>query len=187
MKLEFSRQIFEKKAQIPSFIKIRLVRAELFHADGQTDMKLVVGFRNFANAPYKERGLRQTNGTRWVRRVWREGKRTLQFGCKTLCTGHVSCLRDGSFCPLRCDVFHLCKWVSPFCRIKPLLFPEYLTWHLSQKINPKFWFLSVRLQVTVTITPISTQQKGKCSARPAGNKTAVTCRAVVEIFRLTSK
>ena len=45
MKVEFSRQIFEK------LIKIRPVGAELFHADGQTDMtKLIVAFRNFANA-----------------------------------------------------------------------------------------------------------------------------------------
>jgi len=33
-------------------MKIHLERDELFHADGQTDMtKLIVGFRNFANAP----------------------------------------------------------------------------------------------------------------------------------------
>ena len=45
MKLEFSRQIFEKKPQISSFIKIRPMGAELFFAyrrrdrrtDGQTD------------------------------------------------------------------------------------------------------------------------------------------------------
>jgi hypothetical protein len=39
MKLEFSGQISEKKkkAQILSFIKIRPVGSELFHADGQTD------------------------------------------------------------------------------------------------------------------------------------------------------
>jgi hypothetical protein len=50
MKLEFSRQIFEK-TQITSFIKIRPVGAELLHADGQTDMKkLIVAFRNFVNA-----------------------------------------------------------------------------------------------------------------------------------------
>ena len=43
---------FSKKLQISSFIKIRSVAAELFHADGQTDMtKLIVAFRNFANAP----------------------------------------------------------------------------------------------------------------------------------------
>jgi hypothetical protein len=36
MKLEFSRHILEK-SQISSFIKIRPVRAELFHADVQTD------------------------------------------------------------------------------------------------------------------------------------------------------
>jgi len=33
-------------------MKIRQVGAELFHADGQTDMaKLAAAFRNFANAP----------------------------------------------------------------------------------------------------------------------------------------
>jgi hypothetical protein len=49
MKLEFSRQIFEK----PSiFMKIRPVAAELFPADGQTDMtKLTVASRNLAAAP----------------------------------------------------------------------------------------------------------------------------------------
>jgi hypothetical protein len=50
MKLEFSRQIFKKLEC--RFIKIRLVEAELFHADGQTDMtKLIVALRNFSNAP----------------------------------------------------------------------------------------------------------------------------------------
>ena len=35
-------------------MKIRLVGAELFHADGRADMtKLTVAFRNFANAPNK--------------------------------------------------------------------------------------------------------------------------------------
>jgi len=32
-------------------MKIRLVGAEVFRADGRTDMKSVVAFRNFANAP----------------------------------------------------------------------------------------------------------------------------------------
>ena len=51
MKLEFSRQIF-KNTQILNLIKIRPMGAELFHADGQTDMtKLTVAFRNFGNAP----------------------------------------------------------------------------------------------------------------------------------------
>ena len=53
MKFEFTRQIFEK-SQISSFIKIRPVGAELFHADRQTDMKLIVAFRNIANAPEKK-------------------------------------------------------------------------------------------------------------------------------------
>ena len=56
MKLEFSQQIFEE-TYMSSLIKIRQVGAELFHAedrkpDGQTDMaKLIVAFRDFANAP----------------------------------------------------------------------------------------------------------------------------------------
>ena len=32
-------------------MKIRRVGAEFFHADGQTDVRLIVSFRNFANAP----------------------------------------------------------------------------------------------------------------------------------------
>jgi len=55
MTLEFSPQ-FSKNTQIPDFIKIRPVGAELFHADGRTDgrsdmTKLIVVFRNFAHAP----------------------------------------------------------------------------------------------------------------------------------------
>ena len=37
MKLEFSRYFFSKNPQIPNFMKIRPVGAELFHADGRTD------------------------------------------------------------------------------------------------------------------------------------------------------
>ena len=56
MKLEFSRPDFQKKTQIPSFIKIRPVGTKLFHADGQTDMtKLIVAFRNIVNAPTKNK------------------------------------------------------------------------------------------------------------------------------------
>ena len=52
MKLEFARQSFGKKTQISSLIKIRLVGAELFLADRQTDMtKVLLAFRNFANTP----------------------------------------------------------------------------------------------------------------------------------------
>jgi hypothetical protein len=51
---EFSRQIL-KNPQISNSIKIRLVGAELYHADGwadgRTDMtKLLVALRNFAKA-----------------------------------------------------------------------------------------------------------------------------------------
>jgi hypothetical protein len=51
MELKFSRQFFEN-IQLPNLMKIRLVGAELFHADRRTDMtKLIVPFRNFSNAP----------------------------------------------------------------------------------------------------------------------------------------
>jgi hypothetical protein len=48
IKLEFSRQIFEKKkTQISNFMKIRRVGADLFHADGRTDIhnEAIVGAR----------------------------------------------------------------------------------------------------------------------------------------------
>ena len=46
--------MFEKKksTQIQNLMTIRPVGAELFHADGRTHVtKLIVAFRNFANAP----------------------------------------------------------------------------------------------------------------------------------------
>jgi len=50
MDLEISPQ-FSKTIQIPYFLKIRLVEAELFHAGGETDItKLIVTLRNFASA-----------------------------------------------------------------------------------------------------------------------------------------
>ena len=49
-KLELSGQ-FSKNPQISNFMKIRPVGDE-FHADERTDMtKLIIAFRNFANAP----------------------------------------------------------------------------------------------------------------------------------------
>jgi len=55
MKLEFYRQIFEKDSNI-NFTIIRSVGAEVFHAEGRTDIRtgitmLTVALRNFANAP----------------------------------------------------------------------------------------------------------------------------------------
>jgi hypothetical protein len=51
IKLEFSRQIYEK-TRISNFMKIRPAGAEVFHTDGvQIDTKLTVTFRNCANAP----------------------------------------------------------------------------------------------------------------------------------------
>ena len=52
MKPEFSRQIFEKYFDV-KFYEIPPVGAELFHADGRTNVtKLRVAFRNFANASH---------------------------------------------------------------------------------------------------------------------------------------
>jgi hypothetical protein len=60
MKLELSRQIFEKKKTLKhkSFIKIRPLWSDSFHEDRRTDWqkdmtKLIVAFRNFADAPKK--------------------------------------------------------------------------------------------------------------------------------------
>jgi len=53
MKLEVSRQVLKKSSNI-KFRENPLVGTELFHADGWTDMTmLIVAFRNFANAPKK--------------------------------------------------------------------------------------------------------------------------------------
>jgi hypothetical protein len=57
MKLVFPPQIPDK-IQIPNFIEILPVGAQLFHADRQTDRrtdmkKLTVAFRNLVNAPKK--------------------------------------------------------------------------------------------------------------------------------------
>jgi hypothetical protein len=57
MQLGLFRQIFGK-TQISTFIKIRPLGAELFCQDGKMDgrkdmTKLIVAFRNFANAPKK--------------------------------------------------------------------------------------------------------------------------------------
>jgi len=59
MKLEHSRQIFEKFSNI-NFMKIRPVRAELFRGDRGTERrtditKLIVTFRHFVDTPKNRR------------------------------------------------------------------------------------------------------------------------------------
>jgi hypothetical protein len=55
---------FSKNTEISNLMKICPVWAEVFHADGQTDMaKLIVAFRNFANAP--KMILRIVSVTQW--------------------------------------------------------------------------------------------------------------------------
>ena len=66
MKLEFSRQIFRGKKlkyRISNFIKILPGRVDLFQADGRTDVtKIIVAFRNFANAPENDKQKIEYNG-----------------------------------------------------------------------------------------------------------------------------
>jgi hypothetical protein len=53
MKLEFPPEIFEN-TQTSDIMEIQPVGAELFHAEGQTNMtKLRIAFRSFKNAPDK--------------------------------------------------------------------------------------------------------------------------------------
>ena len=48
---------FSKNTQISHLMKAHLVGAELFRADGRTDVtKLIVGFRNFTNATKSQSG-----------------------------------------------------------------------------------------------------------------------------------
>jgi len=52
LNLDFLDRFKKKNTHISNSMKIRLVEAELFHADGRTDMtKITVAFRNFTNAP----------------------------------------------------------------------------------------------------------------------------------------
>jgi hypothetical protein len=51
-KLKIIPKDFRKNTQISNFIEIRPVGADLFYVDRRTDMtKLMVAFRDFANAP----------------------------------------------------------------------------------------------------------------------------------------
>jgi len=49
MNLEIIPYIFEKY-QISNYMKIPLLGAELYHADGRTDVKLKLAFSNFTEA-----------------------------------------------------------------------------------------------------------------------------------------
>jgi len=51
IKLKYLKRI-SKNTEKSNFVKIRLVGAEVFHADERTDMTtLTIAYRNFANAP----------------------------------------------------------------------------------------------------------------------------------------
>jgi hypothetical protein len=53
MKLPTFSTQFQKKPSKTNLMKIRPVGAELLHGYGQTDMTLILAFRNFAKAPKK--------------------------------------------------------------------------------------------------------------------------------------
>jgi len=48
---------YRKNTQISNFMEICGVEAELFHADGQTDMTLLIAFRSFAKVPNNRKDL----------------------------------------------------------------------------------------------------------------------------------
>jgi hypothetical protein len=59
MKLELTQHVIFLNSHKLNFMKIRRVGAELFREDGRTDRqtdmtKLIITFRNFANAPKME-------------------------------------------------------------------------------------------------------------------------------------
>jgi len=52
--LNFLNSVSKKNTQISNFMKFHPLGAELFNEDGRTDVtKLMVAFRNFANASHK--------------------------------------------------------------------------------------------------------------------------------------
>jgi hypothetical protein len=60
----FLNRFFKKYSS--NFIKIRPLGAELFHADGQTDItKLTGAFRNFGNAPKNVQAVLLTEESTW--------------------------------------------------------------------------------------------------------------------------
>jgi hypothetical protein len=76
-KLEFS--VFSKNTQIPNFMKIRPVGTELFQAE--TDIiKLIVYFRDFANAPINIAKTCQWTVTTWYAAGTRQRRRIPVLG-----------------------------------------------------------------------------------------------------------
>jgi hypothetical protein len=66
VKLEFCTD-FRKNTQIPNFLKIRPVGAELFHADGRTDRRLIQTVR-LISQHYKTAGIsNQWRSLQWPR------------------------------------------------------------------------------------------------------------------------
>jgi hypothetical protein len=83
MKLEFSRQIFEKSSNI-KFLQILPIGVQLHHAEGRTDMKVIVAFRSFANALKKYMCLAvmlEINYTQmeYTSRMWRHSEVLIWF------------------------------------------------------------------------------------------------------------
>jgi len=93
--------IFSKNTQVSNLMKILLVGAELFRADGRkdrqtdrrTDIKvLIVAFRNFANAPSSRMlivckdSVRTLQRTKWL--SVRKNTRKLQYYCE-YCREHI--------------------------------------------------------------------------------------------------
>ena len=116
------RDRFSKKPQIWSFIKIRPVGAELFHADRGTDRrtdmtKLIFAFRNIANAPKNLLVSTQVMSCGAVFRI-------------STCTSHLHIVSESVFCAHRTSprhpIYTLC--ISKTC---VTVFEWIFTFHVS--------------------------------------------------------
>jgi len=104
MELEFFSAYFQKNVQIPNFMKIRPVGAELLHADGRTDMtKLIAASSKFENASVNwlktrkwHRDIKQLqsgySSARWLQHM--PSVRTSQPGQASLDPPKASCAGD---------------------------------------------------------------------------------------------
>jgi hypothetical protein len=109
---EFSRQIFEKKIQMPNFMKICPMGAKLFHVDGwtdrQTDMtKLIVWFssriivgRIFGVWELLSDKLQQPNFTIWPSLNHRLGLALHDYIAGLNAVNHLQRLIDNTVCLL---------------------------------------------------------------------------------------
>jgi hypothetical protein len=125
MILEFFSAYFRKIPQISNFIKIHPVGAELFRADRRTerqrDMKLIIAFRNFPNAPGEKRKsvshavLHITH----LENVCCVAEHVLRSWTQCNVAEHTCCVAEHVLCSwthVLCSWTHvLCSWTHMLC------------------------------------------------------------------------